>query len=113
MNKKKNNSDGARNIIFLVGPTAIGKSEVSLHLARLLNAEIISCDSMQVYKGMDIGTQKVSLSDRKKIPHHLIDVISPARIFSVADLEKKLFLVLKRFIKKINKFSLWGEQRYI
>jgi len=100
MNKKKNNSDEARNIIFLVGPTAIGKSEVSLHLAKLLNAEIISCDSMQVYKGMDIGTQKVSLSDRKKAPHHLIDVISPSRIFSVADFRKKALSCIEKIHKK-------------
>ena len=100
MNKKKNSSNGARNIIFLVGPTAIGKSEVSLHLAKLLNAEIISCDSMQVYKGMDIGTQKISLSDRKKIPHHLIDVISPARNFSVADFRKKALSSIEKIHKK-------------
>ncbi len=72
-------------VIFLVGPTASGKTNLSIKLARKLNAEIISCDSMCVYKGMDILTSKPSLADRKKIRHHLIDIIPPTREFSVAE----------------------------
>jgi len=87
-------------IIFLVGPTASGKTALSLKLAKKLNAEIISCDSMCVYKGMDILTSKPSTGDRKKIRHHLIDIIPPAREFSVADYRrmalKKIEDILRR-----------------
>jgi tRNA dimethylallyltransferase len=59
---------------FLVGPTAVGKSAVALELVRLLDAEIVSADSMQVYRGMDIGTAKPTPTERSATPHHLIDV---------------------------------------
>jgi tRNA dimethylallyltransferase len=72
-------------VYFLVGPTASGKTNLSIALARKLNAEIISCDSMCVYKGMDILTSKPSTADRKKIKHHLIDICPPAEEFSVAE----------------------------
>ena len=72
-------------VYFLVGPTASGKTKFSVKLAKKLNAEIISCDSMCVYKGMDILTSKPSPADRKKTRHHLIDIVSPARGFSVAE----------------------------
>jgi len=72
-------------VIFLVGPTASGKTMLSIELARKLNAEIISCDSMCVYKGMDILTSKPSAIDRKRVKHHLVDIIPPAREFSVAE----------------------------
>jgi tRNA dimethylallyltransferase len=72
-------------ILALVGPTATGKSAVALCLAESIGGVIISADSMQVYRGMDIGTAKPSLEDRKRIPHFLIDVADPTRNFSVAD----------------------------
>jgi tRNA dimethylallyltransferase len=72
------------NAWFLTGPTASGKSEVSLQLARKLDAEIISVDSMAVYKGMDIGTAKPSLMERESIPHHLIDLVDPTADYSVS-----------------------------
>ncbi len=68
----------------LVGPTASGKSEASLELARRLGAEIVAIDSMLVYRGMDIGTAKPSSEDRRAVPHHLIDVAEPTEAFSVA-----------------------------
>jgi tRNA dimethylallyltransferase len=71
-------------VIFLVGPTAIGKTDISLVLAEKLKAEIISCDSMQVYKGMDILTSKPGLKMRKKIPHHLIDAVSVDKEYNVS-----------------------------
>ncbi|OGW79834.1 MAG: tRNA (adenosine(37)-N6)-dimethylallyltransferase MiaA [Omnitrophica bacterium RIFCSPLOWO2_12_FULL_44_17] len=70
-------------ILFIIGPTASGKSEIGLELARRTCAEIISCDSMQIYKGMDIGTAKPSPEEQKEVPHHLIDIISPQESFSV------------------------------
>lgn len=75
-------------LFFLVGPTASGKTALSLKLAEMLNAEIISCDSMCVYKGMDILTSKPAGKERKRIRHHLIDIISPVEEFSVAEYRK-------------------------
>jgi tRNA dimethylallyltransferase len=69
---------------FLTGPTASGKTNLSLALAQELNAEIISLDSMAIYRGMDIGTAKPSLAERAVVPHHLIDLRDPHEEFSVA-----------------------------
>ena len=72
-------------ILVICGPTASGKSELSLHLARMLDGEIVNADSMQVYRGMDIGTAKPTPEQRAEIPHHLIDVADPDQPFSAAD----------------------------
>lgn len=72
----------------VVGPTAVGKTELSIGLAQRLGGEIISCDSMQVYQGMDIGTAKASLVQRKMIAHHVIDIVEPSINFTVADYQK-------------------------
>ena len=74
----------AERLIFLVGPTAIGKTGISLELAKLIECEIISCDSMQVYRGMNVGTSKPAKALLNSIPHHLIDIIDPSEEFSVA-----------------------------
>jgi len=71
-------------VIAIVGPTAVGKSALALHLAQYLPAEIISADSRQVYRYMDIGTSKPSLAERAMVPHHLIDVVDPDEDFSLA-----------------------------
>lgn len=68
--------------IFLMGPTASGKTALSVQLAKTLNAEIISVDSALVFKGMNIGTAKPTLTERGGIPHHLIDIIDPSEVFS-------------------------------
>lgn len=72
-------------LLALVGPTGVGKTQVSLDIARALNAEIISMDSMQIYRGMDIGTAKSSAEERQSIVHHMIDVADPHERFTVAD----------------------------
>jgi tRNA dimethylallyltransferase len=72
-------------LIFIVGATATGKSELSLQLAEQLNGEIVNADSMQLYRGMDIGTAKLSLRERRGIPHHLIDVLDVNQDASVAE----------------------------
>lgn len=72
----------------VVGPTAVGKTELSIGLAQKLGGEIISCDSMQVYQGMDIGTAKASPDQRKIIAHHAIDILEPSVSFTVADYQK-------------------------
>jgi tRNA dimethylallyltransferase len=75
-------------LIILAGPTAVGKTELSIKLAQHLKAEIISADSMQVYKRMDIGTAKPSREEREAVPHHLIDLVEPDQDFSVADYQR-------------------------
>ncbi|GHS98106.1 tRNA dimethylallyltransferase [Synergistales bacterium] len=72
-------------VAAIIGPTAVGKTELSLEIARRLNAEIISVDSRQVYRYMNVGTDKVSIETRREIPHHLIDVRDPDETFTVAD----------------------------
>jgi tRNA dimethylallyltransferase len=73
----------SRKVIFVVGPTAVGKTDVGLFLAEKLNAEIVSCDSMQVYKELSIITAKPSLDCRKIVKHHLFDIISVEQEFDV------------------------------
>jgi tRNA dimethylallyltransferase len=75
---------GAPPLLALVGPTACGKTEAALGVARALGAEIVSADSMLVYRGMDVGTAKPSTAERARVPHHLIDVAEPSDPFSVA-----------------------------
>ena len=70
--------------VFIAGPTAVGKSEIALQLAERIGGEIISVDSMQVYRGLDIGTAKPSASDRARIPHHLIDICDLIESFDAA-----------------------------
>jgi tRNA dimethylallyltransferase len=69
-------------LIVIVGPTAVGKSEVAIELAKRIKGEIISCDSRQVYKYLNIGTAKPTKEERRKIPHHLIDIIRPDEEFN-------------------------------
>lgn len=71
--------------LAITGPTASGKTALSLGLAQRLSAEIISCDSMQIYKGMDIGTAKATAFERTLVPHHLIDFLSPTESYSVEE----------------------------
>lgn len=71
-------------IIILTGPTAVGKSSLSIKLAKLLDGEIVSADSMQVYKKMNIGTAKITESEMESVRHHMIDVLNPQDPFSVA-----------------------------
>lgn len=87
MNKSK--------LVVILGPTATGKSHLAINLAKKINAEIISGDSMLIYQGMDIGTAKPSTQEQKNIPHHLIDILPPQADFSVTqfkDLAENLIL---------------------
>ena len=72
------------NIICVVGPTASGKTALAVELAKELDGEVLSCDSMQIYRGMDIGTAKPTLDEMQGIPHHMIDVCDPTEDFSVS-----------------------------
>ncbi len=72
-----------KKCIVIVGPTGVGKTSLSIFLAKSLNSEIISADSMQIYKYMDIGTAKVEPKYQKEIKHHLIDIVEPNENFNV------------------------------
>jgi tRNA dimethylallyltransferase len=78
-------TDSLRYIIAIVGPTASGKSELGIEVALRLNGEIINCDSVQVYQGIQIATAKVPEKERRGIPHHLIDFVSPSQTFTAVD----------------------------
>src|SRR6185295_2916632 len=73
-----------REPFYLCGPTAVGKSAVAIELAKRLGGEIVSVDSMQVYRGLDIGTAKPSAEERRRVPHYLIDVVDLAESFDAA-----------------------------
>ena len=72
-------------LIAIVGPTASGKSGLGLALARAYSGEIVSCDSLQVYRGLDVGSAKATAEERAAVPHHLLDVVDPDQDFSAAD----------------------------
>ena len=72
-------------IIVITGPTAVGKTATALELAKNINGEIICCDSMQIYRGLDIGTAKPIKDERNKIPHHCVDIVDPSADFTVTD----------------------------
>ena len=76
-------------LVILTGPTAVGKTALSIGLAKALDGEIISADSMQVYRGMDIGTAKITPEEMGGIPHHLIDILEPWEEFHVADFKRR------------------------
>ena len=90
--------------IAIVGPTASGKTGLSLSLAEKITAEIISLDSMQIYKGMDVGTAKATAEERGKIPHHLIDFLSPTENYSTERYRRDA-LECARDIEKRGKIS--------
>ena len=74
-----------KNVIVIVGPTAVGKTKLSIELAHCFHAEIISGDSMQVYKGLDIGTGKVTKQEKNGIPHFMLDIKRPDESFSAVE----------------------------
>jgi tRNA dimethylallyltransferase len=80
-------SDQRPHVIVLVGPTAVGKTELAIQLAESINGEIVSVDSRLFYRGMDIGTAKPELADRARVPHHLIDIAEPEQTVSLAEFQ--------------------------
>lgn len=89
-----------QKILVLGGPTAVGKTELSIKLAEKLNGEILSADSMQIYKKMDIGSAKVTKEEMRDINHHMIDIVSPEEEFSVADFKNIGEKAIKEIIAK-------------
>ncbi len=87
-------------IIVILGPTASGKSDLAVKIAHKFNGEIISADSRQVYKGLDIGSGKITKKEMKGILHHLLDVFSPKKIFTVTQYQELAKKAVKKIIKK-------------
>ncbi|WP_226034869.1 tRNA (adenosine(37)-N6)-dimethylallyltransferase MiaA [Aquibacillus saliphilus] len=79
-----------QTVVGVVGPTGVGKTALSIEIAKSFNGEIISGDSMQIYKGMDIGTAKVTEEEKEGVPHHLLNIKNPDESFSVADFQKNV-----------------------
>ena len=82
-------------IIVITGPTAVGKTKMSIELAKKLNGEIINADSMQIYQGLDIGTAKVTSAEKETIPHYLLDIKNPQELYTVYDYQKDARQVIK------------------
>ena len=89
-----------QRIIAIAGPTAVGKTALSIALAKALDGEIISCDSMQIYRGMDIGTAKPTKVEMAEVPHHMIDVADPIDNYSCADYAKEASKVLSDILAR-------------
>lgn len=83
--KMKSTLNPQKKLLIILGPTAVGKSALAIKLAQEFNGEIINCDSMQVYQGFNIGTDKIPPEKRKGIPHHLLDITPPTYQFTAAD----------------------------
>jgi tRNA dimethylallyltransferase len=95
-------------VLALVGPTASGKTEMALELAPGLRAEIVSLDSMQVYRGMDVGTAKPTVEERRRVPHHMIDIADPARSYSVASFQSTARAALEGILARGRRPLLTG-----
>ena len=87
-------------VIVICGPTASGKTALSIELAKKINGEIVSCDSMQIYEDMNIGTAKPTLEEMQGIKHYLIGYVSPEKRYSVADYKKDAKKAIKEIIEK-------------
>ena len=87
-------------VIVIVGPTASGKTALSIELAKKINGEIVSCDSMQIYKDMDIGSAKPTQEEMQGIKHYLIDIVEPTERFSVAEYKKQAENAIEEILSK-------------
>ncbi|MGV3722200.1 MAG: tRNA (adenosine(37)-N6)-dimethylallyltransferase MiaA, partial [Actinomycetota bacterium] len=87
-----------KRIAILTGPTSVGKTEISIDVARRLGTEIVSADSMAVYRRMDAATAKPSAEQRARVPHHLVDVADPTEPFTVSDYRERAVPVIDRLL---------------
>lgn len=94
------NSVKKPKVVVVVGATASGKTSVGVKLAKLFNGEVVSCDSMQIYKHMDVGTAKVTPEEMSGVPHHLINIVNPTDSYSVANWVEDATKVIKEIIAK-------------
>ena len=95
-------------IIVIVGPTGVGKTKLSIELAKKLNAEIINGDSVSIYKKLDIGSAKPTIEERENIPHHLIDIKEPNKEYSVYDYQQDVRKIIKDLSSKNKRIIIVG-----
>lgn len=101
-------------LLVILGPTATGKTELSISLAELFKGEILVADSMQIYRGMDIGTATPTESERRGIPHHLLNSLPPDREYSVADFQREARILIENIIEREKRpFLVGGTGLYI
>jgi tRNA dimethylallyltransferase len=101
-------------LIVILGSTAVGKTEISIQLAERMHAEIVSADSRLFYRGMDIGTAKPSIEERKRIAHHLIDVTNPDEEWNLAIFKERAHKIIKEIqSRKVLPFLVGGSGQYI
>ncbi|MBN1914888.1 MAG: tRNA (adenosine(37)-N6)-dimethylallyltransferase MiaA [Parachlamydiales bacterium] len=98
--QKSSQRNRKSKVIVIGGPTGVGKTKLSLEIAKIVHGEIISADSMQVYRKMDIGTDKIDSSIRKKIPHHLIDLCNVDQSFNVVDFYREAHQACRDIIRR-------------
>jgi tRNA dimethylallyltransferase len=92
--------DGQPKLVAIVGPTAVGKTALALALAELLPLEVISADSRQVYRHMDIGTAKPTHLERQRVPHHLIDIVNPDEVLTLAQYQEAAFQAIEDTVRR-------------
>ncbi|EHO21698.1 hypothetical protein HMPREF9466_00555 [Fusobacterium necrophorum subsp. funduliforme 1_1_36S] len=102
-----------RKAIILGGPTGVGKTSLSISLAKEFKADIISADSAQVYRGLDIGTAKIKKEEMEGVTHHLLNVIEPIRKYSVGEFAETVNTLLQEKYRKKKIFFWWEEPVYI
>ena len=108
------NENNKQRIVIILGPTASGKTDLAVRLAERFDGEIVNADSMQVYRGMDIGTAKPSLELRREIPHHLIDIVDPDMNFSASDFRREATRAIEEIAGRgKNVFIVGGTGLYI
>ena len=92
--------DSKQKLLVIIGPTAVGKTKLSIEMAKRYHGEIISGDSMQIYRGMDIGTAKIKTDEMEGVPHHLIDIRDPDESFSVAEFQQLVRAKIREIAQK-------------
>jgi len=102
------------SLIAIVGPTAVGKSELALRLAEEFGGEIISADSRQIYRGLDIGTAKPTAEERRRVPHHLLDVVDPDEVLTLAQYQELAYAAIDDILARSKvPFLVGGTGLYI
>ena len=101
-------------LVVVLGPTACGKSALGIALAQRFNGEIVSADSRQVYRGLDIGTAKVTPAEQALVPHHLLDIADPREIYSVAQFQRDAMAAINAILERRHQpFMVGGSPHYI